>query len=231
MKPEHANQPTSRPNQVGSKLRVISPTLSLERQPKESVPAFDAWLCYLKHKSAGTGGITVVAKELKKSTALIGRWSSRHQWKERYRLYQNQQQLLQEREQRKAMADRARDWAKKRISLREEGFIVGEAMVKRGQALLNLPIYDREIKGEVDVNGKLIPTLTILNFNQHPKDAVAFIKEGIKLMRLSADMTTENIGTPLDEDIDLESLEEEELLALAEQLKEVRAEQLKSGIV
>lgn len=62
-------------------------TMPWERQQNESMQAFEAFhlYCTLRHERS----INRVARELNKSHALIGRWSSRHDWAERTRAYDN----------------------------------------------------------------------------------------------------------------------------------------------
>ena len=61
---------------------------SWERQPKESVQAYEAFYLYLRMGEKRT--LRKVEQELNKSHALIGRWSSVWNWVERSRDYDNQ---------------------------------------------------------------------------------------------------------------------------------------------
>lgn len=72
-----------------------------ERQKGESAQAFEA---FAKYRDLGTErSITKVVQELNKTRALIGRWSSQWEWKERVRAYDNE---LEKEARKKAVADR-----------------------------------------------------------------------------------------------------------------------------
>lgn len=72
-----------------------------ERQKGESAQAFEAFVTY---RDMGTErSITKVVQELNKTRALIGRWSSQWEWKERVRAYDNE---LEKEARKKAVADR-----------------------------------------------------------------------------------------------------------------------------
>lgn len=203
---------------------------ALQQTPRDSVESYEAFRLYIDFKDKQKGGINEVAKHLHKSPALINRWSQRHGWIKRYKLYQNQVLMMQEREQRRALRIRATEWANRRINIREEGFEVGRMLVERGRLLLALPVTEKEVRGVVTTaSGEVIETLTILNFQQHPRDAKPFIEAGIKLMRMSADMSTENIAV-LDADVDLDNMSDEELESYATRLTEIRQLELKGEV-
>lgn len=130
------------------------------------------------------------------------------------------------------MESRARKWASRRIDLREDGFEVGKLLIDRGKQLLSLPIAKKRIEKTIEVNGQQIETVTYLEFREHPRDGMNYIKEGVKLQRLSADMSTENLNLkPEDLDADLDSMTEEELLAYASKFEEIRQAEIEAGNV
>lgn len=197
------------------------------RLPNETPEAFEAWQYYIEDKPQG-GSIASIANKLGKRKRLLEQWSVRHKWVERYALYQNHQQQLDEQEQRRASRDEARIWAERRARIRDKGFEVGEMLVKRAEMLLSLPVYDREIKRTVEgKDGQVIPTLTVLNFKQNPRDARLFLDTGIKLMRLSADLSTENFDLNTSE-ADLDNMDETQLTEFADKLAEMRAKQIEA---
>jgi len=211
----------NRPN-----LKAVPDITPLERREKESVEAYEAFKLYCELASRKEGGANEVARQLKKSSSLIYRWHDRHDWKERYRLYQNQLEMMAEREEAKLIKERTREWTKRRLDIREEGYSVGAALIERGKKLLELPVLNREVRAQVTAkSGEVIDTLTILNFIQHPRDAKGFIEAGIKLQRMSADMSTENVSL-LDENVDLDSMSEEQMLKYIDELAAMRKQQL-----
>lgn len=72
-----------------------------ERQKGESEKAYEAFVTYRDMGQERT--ITAVVKQLGKSRALIDRWRSRWEWKERVRLYDND---LEKEARAKAVKDR-----------------------------------------------------------------------------------------------------------------------------
>ncbi len=214
---------------VGGVFALVPDISALQRLPNESEQAYEAWMLYVDIKSKNEGGVVEVGRRLGKSKTLMERWSSRHGWKERLRLMQNQQQMLQEREQRKALRKASDEWAKRKINIREEGFSVGQMLIERGKRLLQLPSFTREVRATVKAaSGEDIETLTVLNFIEHPKDARQFIEAGLKMMRMSADMSTENVSI-IDDDLDLDSLNDEQLEAYAQRLVELKRKMAQDG--
>lgn len=198
---------------------------AFECQPTESPQAYEAWSLYKELKYANQGGIQEVARRLSKSEALIKRWSVRWQWKERYRLYQNYKHIEEESLRRKEAGVRARQWATRTIEIRDKGFDVGKKLIERGESLLALPTFKREVRETIKIGDQEIPTVTYLIFNEHPKDGRQYIETGIKLQRLSAEMPTENLGlgfSPEDLDRDLDNMSPEDLLSYAAELEKIK---------
>jgi hypothetical protein len=220
----------------GKVLPFKADTSAFLRQPKESEQAYEAWNLYKDFKYQGTGGQREVCIALGKSRALIERWSMRWKWKERYRLYQNAKHLEEEALRRREAEARARKWASRRIDTREAGFDVGKLLIERGRSLLSLPTFNKTVPKKIEVTsemvGQTIDTLTVLEFREHPRDGRMYVEAGIKLQRLSADMSTENLNiNPEDIERDLDSMSEEELLEYAAKLDEIRQQELAAGNV
>ena len=78
-----------------------------ERQKGESSQAFEAFSLYLKMGEKRS--LRSLAQRLGKSSALMNRWSSRWNWQERLRAYENdlrRQEIEADRKDRKAMRER-----------------------------------------------------------------------------------------------------------------------------
>lgn len=210
---------------------IIEPNKrSWERQQGESDKAFTAWCIYQACREELSEGIAEVARRLHISAGAVYKWARKYDWVERYRAYENHMLLIREREQQTALRANAREWAKRRIDVRETGFSVGEKMIGRAKELLDLPVHEREVKEYVTAEyvGQVIEKTVILNFQQHPRDARLFADTGLKLMRLSADMSTENIGM-LSKDVNLDQMTDEELDQYADKLLEIRQKTLEAG--
>lgn len=117
-----------------------------ERQPSDTPKSFEAFQIY---RDMGKGRtLEKVAKQLKKSMTIIGRWSSKHNWIERVAAWEEEQDRLIRIELTKdigAMRKRHADLAK-------------SMLIKAAKALQNLP--DDEIKAQdisrmVDIATKL----------------------------------------------------------------------------
>lgn len=226
-----------RPNRTlsgGGNSHHITTNRIWERQRGETDKAFIGWTIYQTVREENLGGLKVVADQLQTSYQNVYKWAAKWDWVERYRAYENHMLLIKEREQQTALRSNAREWAKRRIDVRESGFKVGHRMIARAQELLDLPVHDREIKETVlvtqDMVGEEIETSVVLNFQQHPRDARMFADTGLKLMRLSADMSTENIGM-LSKDVNLDAMTDEELDDYANKLLEIRTATLSAGNV
>lgn len=214
----------NRPN-----LKPVPNVTPLERKEKESIEAYEAFKLYCELAARKEGGANEVARQLKKSSSLIYRWHDRWEWKERYRLYQNQLEMLAEHEEAKLIKERSREWTKRRLDIREEGYSVGAKLIERGRMLLELPVHNKQVRAQVTAkSGEVIDTLTILNFVQHPRDAKGFIEAGIKLQRMSADMSTENVSL-LDDNVDLDSMTEEQMIKYIDELAAMRKQQLEGN--
>ena len=74
---------------------------SWERQPRESIQAFEAFDLYCQ--MGADRSIRRVAKELSKSETLIKRWSSTWSWQKRSRDYDNELKRQEFEEQRKSL--------------------------------------------------------------------------------------------------------------------------------
>lgn len=174
------------------------------RQPKESSQAFEAFQKYVELKEVdGKCSIGDVAAALGKHVTLMNRWQKQHKWFERYRAYENHLLLMEERERERLLRRKAQEWVGRRVEIRETGYDVGQQLIDRAKLLLSLPVADREVKKVVKAaSGEEIAVVTNLIFQQSPRDARLLAETGIKLMRLSADMATENFGLPAGEDID-----------------------------
>lgn len=216
------DKPVKKPGKV---LQLVPGTKLWERQPTESSQAYEAFTVYLKVKEENAGGLREVARRLGKSAALMDRWSKRDGWVERHRAWENHQLMLLEREKAGAARERAKEWAKRRIDIREKGFEAGQALFLRAQNLLKLPVFDKRVEKTVTAqSGEEIETVTILEFQQSPRDARLMLETALKLMRLSADMSTENIDIPIDKNLD--DLSDEEIDAYIAEIGNLRKQAL-----
>ncbi len=226
------------PNEVDYPNSDQTITLQLlpgkHRTRKESIQAYEAFQIYCAVKDESLGGTMEVARRLGKSKTIITRWSSKYHWVERYRQHQNETQLTIQREQQRAIRKRAEDWSERRINVRDTGFKAGEQLVNVAQELLSLPIKERKVKEVLfitpDMVGKTIEIVTEYNYQLHPRDARLFAESGVKLMRLSTDMSTENIAA-LPSDIDFDNMTDEQLDKYATDMMEMRQKTIEAGNV
>jgi hypothetical protein len=226
--PKTTSQIKNESAKVGGSLSLVPNLSLLERQPKESTPAWEAYQVYLELQDSpdpkASKGLREVGRRIGKSGSLIARWSVTWKWNERIRLVQSERALQIEREQTRAIRAQAKAWAKRKIETRDLGYDVGGKLVQRGQALLALPVYEKKVEKKYIAKfaGEEIDQIVVYNFQQHPRDAKPMIEAGMKLMRLSADMPTDNINLH-SKDVDLDNMTEEEIEAYLEELERIRA--------
>jgi len=198
------------------------------RKPDESEEGYEAFQMWLKMKLEDTKySVADVAQVLMKSRAIIWKWHKRHEWESRLIAYQNNEALMLEAEQRKLARADASVWYERKKKIRDRGFQLGEKLLDRAESLLMLPVHDTVIEESITVDGKEYPTKTVLNFQQHPRDARLFLETGIKLMRMSAEMPTDYVNL-IPADVDLDNMQLEDLLALANKLEEGRKAMIES---
>ncbi len=206
----------------GDNIVAIRNTQEWSQRSNESAPAYEAFRVYLNVQDEKAGGIRETARRLGKSPTMVTRWSSRNDWVNRARAWTNHQVILEENEMRKAMREESKTFAKRRVEAREIGFELGKMCIERAKNLLRLPVFDKVVKETKEIHGELVETVTILNFEQHPRDARLLVETGLKVMRLSLDMSTENVDLGLPDDVNLEELPDEELEAYIEKLTQMK---------
>lgn len=165
--------------------------LPWERQPEEGSKPFQAFACY-RDMDPGERSLAKVAKELHKSTTLMGRWSRDWKWVERVRAYDNYRD-------RQDQEEAAREYKKFRKRQREAGRRMQEQAL---EALESLSIVDYNASGlaKLIVDGAKLERESLLE------------EAGI----LNADGTPANIRSQNEESsVDWSTLTDDDLRALA----------------
>lgn len=121
-----------------------------ERQPKETPKPFEAFCIY---RDMGTErSLSKVAEKCNKSSSLIGRWSTDHNWVERAAAWDDEQERVE-----REAAEKER--LKSIKSMRKRHAAIATAMLlKASQALQELPAEEvkaSDISRMVDVASKL----------------------------------------------------------------------------
>lgn len=219
----------------------LNPTRFLwQQQVGETTKAFECFSIWLKANQYGEISVAACAKKHGKTPQYFNQLAKNHNWRLRLKAWKNHALALEERERRNAAREQAREWARRRIDVRETGFNVGVQMLERARALLALPVAQKQIvKAAVDPvtnepildsQGNPVAQSIVYEFQQHPRDARLFAETGIRLARLSADMSTENLAL-VPEDVNFDAMSDAELEEYASRLSEIRKTTISNGAI
>jgi transposase-like protein len=223
---------TKKKKRPASHIEVPKPANAWSQQIGESPQAYEAFRLWFEADPRPDDFIPKLAKQLGKHFTQVYTWRKRWNWEERLRAFNNDKVLKLEAEQQKALKKKAQEWAERRINIREDGFEVGKRLLERAIGLLNLPVADKKVtKRAVTQSGEEYEQEVTYVFQQHPRDARLFALTGMQLMRLSADMSTENL-TIQSEGVNLDEIDDPEtLMKYADELEKIRRKQLEAGDV
>ena len=113
-----------------------------DRLPNESAPAFEAFTTYCR--MGGQRTTRAVARKLRKSVALIQRWSRKNGWKARTALWDDQQVHAQQTATEKAELELAREKARRRDKVQERAWEIAEKLIQKAQDMLQFPVGRQE---------------------------------------------------------------------------------------
>lgn len=154
-----------------------------DQQPGESAQAYEAaWLYF------GLGAdrsLDAVAKKLKKSNTIMGRWSGRWSWVERAEAYDRHQHDLEQQARQRAISEEAARWEQRRAEQRESGWALANGLQISAAKLLNRVDVDRLRAIDPD-------TLTASEAARLIDTAAKAIDTAAKIARLSAELPTEH---------------------------------------
>lgn len=96
-----------------------------------------------------------------------------------------------------------KEWAQRRVAVREQGWQLGQALIEKAEKLLSYPLAE-QIKDEVieereDASGNKIPVVINRIIVKPARwgfaDATKMFSTGVEMMRLSAGLSTEHISS------------------------------------
>src|SRR5438445_221547 len=107
-----------------------------ERLPKETAKAFDAFLAYAK-MGPQKRSLAAVGQALGKSTTLIEKWSSRHDWVKRAALWDNQQNHTEQSAAEQAEMKVALEKARRREQVQETAWESAKKLIEKAKEMIN----------------------------------------------------------------------------------------------
>jgi hypothetical protein len=155
-----------------------------ERRSNEYVKAYEAFKMYADLGSRRSA--RRVWERLGKSRALIERWSARHQWTERAKAWDEDQDKQRRKAEDSAMKAEAVNWAKRKQQSRESDWELAESLRAKARAMLEYPIAKRTIlegDGTVHVHPQKFSLGSVARM----------LEVASKLSRLAAGMFTEKV--------------------------------------
>lgn len=175
---------------------------TFQRQKGESAKAHAALMLYVE--MGAERSLDAVRQKCGKSSRLVERWSSRWNWVERAAAWDTNEAV-----KRQIIIDRAQraeieKWAKRQAQIREEGFSTYLALKAKADEMLKFPLAK-----VVTQDGRTTIEPADWSFNT----AVRMQETALKLGRLSADLSTENL------DIDVSKLTTSQLDAARDALQ------------
>lgn len=155
-----------------------------KRQKDESAKAYQAALMYFE--MGAERSLEAVGRKLEKSWRFLGRWSSRFNWVSRAADYDTHESVNRQIAIDKATADEATKWAKRQAQIREDGFSTYLALKAKADLMLQFPLKTEKLS----TDGK---TVIIEPAEWSFNTAVRMQETALKLGRLSAELSTENV--------------------------------------
>lgn len=153
-----------------------------DRQPNESTPAYAAFKAYLD--MVPKRSTRDIARQLRKSATIVGRWSSRWQWQARLRAFDADQSECARAAMDAEAKFKAVEWSKREQSVREREWKLAEQLIAKANDMLAFPLAQKKTTD----GGKTV----IINPTKWALSDVARMGDvASKLMRLSTGQATE----------------------------------------
>lgn len=117
-----------------------------EQRPHEGAKAYAAARLYFE--LGADRSIREVARRLDRSSTFIGRWSKRHQWTRRARLYDRHLAQIELKSRERLAKEVAEQWALREQELRERKYKLADSMMTKAEHMLNFPLAKQRIEDE-----------------------------------------------------------------------------------
>lgn len=156
------------------------------RRAGESLKAFEAFETYCEMGAARA--IRKVARKLHKSSTMIGRWASRHQWAERIPSWDAERSERLAKARDAAMKSEAELWARRQIEVRTLDWQAAEDLRKKATEILSMPVKKKTQRKD---KGKTVIVHEPVNFSM--ASAARMLDIASHLSRLAAGVSTENL--------------------------------------
>lgn len=117
-----------------------------ERRPNESAKAYEAASLYF---SLGAGrSLKEVSQRCTKGVSLLKRWSARHQWARRARLYDAHLAAIEQKSRERLAEEVARVWMRREQEIREREYTLADQILTKVEHMLNFPLAKQRVEDE-----------------------------------------------------------------------------------
>lgn len=143
------------------------------------------------------GGTKATKQKNIKPPALttVKKWSSRYTWRVRVVAFDAEQDRIAREAADKVSVRSAEEWAALRNKQREDELALGQQLIQRAKEMLDAPLFHREVKEVIEVNGEEVETVVHINpTDWKHRDIVPVTTLANKLTRLALGMDTDQIG-------------------------------------
>lgn len=124
----------------------------MKQLQREGVKAYEAFITYCEMDD-GKRSIARVAKQLRKSSQIIARWSRTHGWKTRLIGHLADKQRIKEEASKAAELELARAKANRREKVQESAWEMAQALIAKAKEMLAFPVGKRTVT-EKDEKGR-----------------------------------------------------------------------------
>lgn len=197
-----------------------------DRQPDEGAKAFAAFTVYADLPQDKRSLLEAARKysgrpEIKAVPGRIAKWSADYHWIERATMKDAWRQDIARAAETKQEQDRAEQWAKRRIEIRDDAWEVAQSLLERAREIVDLPITKKVeteelVKEEIDAERGVIVQFITKTVHIEPlavraRDAALIAKSAVEMARLAAGLSPHS-GTAEE---DMSSYSEDELRRIA----------------
>ena len=179
------------------------PAQPWERQPNETEQAYRAFRAWLETDPPTNRSILESYRRVYGSNTAVKppgyftAWVTKHHWRSRAQQWDNDRARAAHEAELKAIAANAAKWAKRREAINEADFNDAEALRKKVQEIIAMPVVRRTLtQTETSEDGRtIINNYTIEPLAVRAADAARMLQLASDRQRLAADMATQIVET------------------------------------
>lgn len=197
-----------------------------DRQPDEGAKAFAAFTVYADLPADKRSLLEAARKysnrpDIKSVPGRIAKWSTDFNWLERATLKDAWRDDLRREAEAKTERDRAEEWAKRRIQIRDDAWEVAQSLLDRAREIVEMPVTKKTeteelVKEDIDAERGVIVQFITKTVHIEPlavraRDAALIAKSAVEMARLAAGLSN---NTPTTEE-DMSKYSEDDLRRIA----------------